>query len=234
VLQDPSVIKPLQWKPFAMGALAGETPVVPADHYYSELPDGTNWTSGPNESGRMVVAVRDANNAPLLGLMPSCNFDIVRTRRGLCVFVLGVVGDQGALACGDLLKPDPFVELQHSRYPAAAGDELVIMGHESSNGQYFVDMRDGSVTSTLVPGVAGHGYGGATAVHGRNVFAIYTNSESGFGRGVLFAWDGSTGYTELWDPRPLGAVNLHTLLPVRLELFRRGARAADRTRRARV
>lgn len=204
VLADPSVIQPLQWRPFEMGALVGETPVVPAGHYYTELPDGTNWTTGQNESGQLVVAVRDANNAALFGFMPGCSFDIVRTRRGLCVFVLAFTGEPAALACGDLLAPDPFVEFERSRYPTATGDALVIVGHESDHGQYVVDMRDGSVSSTLVPGVPGHGHT-ATAVHGRNVFAIYDNSG-----GVIFAWDGSTGYTELRDPRPLGAVNLHT------------------------
>jgi len=28
-------------------------------------------------------------------------------------------------------------------------------------------------------------------------------------RGILFHWDGATGYETVWDPLPLGVVNLH-------------------------
>jgi len=208
VVTEPEMIGTLDWTPMMLGDLAGETPVVPLGHFYAELADGTSWTAGWLPSGESVVAVRDPNGAPLLGFkqQTGCQFQLARTDRGLCALFLLSPNEPAALACGDLLAPDPLFELAEGGFIVANSDELLLVRGGFGHDIRVIDLSDDSVTVTTV---AGHSYGAATA-SGREAFVIYQSSEPVPWRGILFGWNGAAGYEPLHDPLPLGIVNVHT------------------------
>ena len=205
VADDPAAIETLQWQPLTLGGLVGETPVVPLGHYYSELADGTSWTGGRLASGEFVVAVRDPSGEPVLGFKyTDCQFQLAGTGRGLCALFVRVPGEPAVLSCGDLLAPDPLIELDEGGFIVASSEDLVLVRGGFGHDVHVVDLSDGSVTVTTV---AGDSFGEAAA-HGRDAFVVYESSEPVAWRGILFRWDGAAGYEQLRDPLPLAVVNV--------------------------
>ena len=211
VLDDPSQIPPLKWEPLALGNLTGETPVIPAAwtrYRYRELAGGNSWMLGV-VADWTVVEVRSPAGEALYGFKTQgCSADAVaRTSRGVCVHFSSREADLGALACGDLHRPEPLIEIPKHGFLHASSEEVTVIEVDGDHKVLFVDLRDERVIETT----AVHSFSEATA-HGRDAFTLnLAQGPVNSYRGVIYRWDGASGYEMVWDPMTLGVVNVHAL-----------------------
>jgi len=210
VLDDPSQIPPLKWEPLALGNLTGETPVVPMTwtrYRYRELSDGNSWMLG-DVADWSVVEVRSPGGEALFGFKTQgCSASgVARTSRGVCVHFSSHEAGRGALACGDLHRPDALIEVPKHGFLYASSEEVTVIEVDGDHKVLIVDLRDERVIETTAVS-----FSEATA-HGRDAFTLnLVQDPANSHRGVIFRWNGASGYEMVWDPMTLGVVNVHAL-----------------------
>lgn len=207
VLDDPSQIPPLQWEPLALANLMGATPVAPAGwtyYNYQELADGSSRISGTVSSER-IVEVRDKAGASVFAYKSNCvEDDLASTSRGVCVHFGFRNDDRGAVACGDLRNPKPMLEIPRFGFVYASSDELIMIKTDRDDRRVFiVDVSNASVHDTKLTASFKR-----AAAHDHDAFTIQLTSAPP-NRGIIYNWDGATGYKMIRDPAPLGVINVH-------------------------